>query len=219
MESQLTLTFLAGLAGSALPLKLPVSIRSDSAKLTQRPAESFIDDGPASPTSGTFAESRESGPTLLQGDFLASHSVKPGSEEARTMTASSGRRCCALSRSPEPLASLERTLLESPEWNSTACYHRWIPSATPGGRLIFQLQPSARHTSAEEFGLLPTLLKSDGLRQAWCVRKGSTSAEAIETLSRFFSLHRPGGGGSSSNARNITWRNVLEFCSGPTTRN
>ncbi len=54
-----------------------------------------------------------------QGDFLASHSAAPGSEEARKMTVISGRRCSALSTKQDPLGCLERTLLASSTWNST----------------------------------------------------------------------------------------------------
>ena len=77
-----------------------------------------------------------------QEDFLASHSVQPGSEEARTMTVTSGRKCCELYRKSGPLGSLVRTLLVSSAWHSTRCYLTWKASATPDRRLLFRLVPS-----------------------------------------------------------------------------
>lgn len=51
-----------------------------------------------------------------QEDFLASHSVQPGSGEARRMTVTSGRKCCELYRKSGPLGSLEKTWLDLYEW-------------------------------------------------------------------------------------------------------
>ena len=81
-----------------------------------------------------------------QEDFLASHSVQPGSDEARTMTVTSGRKCCELYRKSGPLGSLVRTLLVSSAWRSTRCYLTWKASATPARRLLFRLVPSTPRT-------------------------------------------------------------------------
>ena len=56
---------------------------------------------------------------------LASPSVIPGDEEARMMTATSGRKCSALSPKSVPLGSLVRTLLESSRWSSRARFLQW----------------------------------------------------------------------------------------------
>ena len=85
-----------------------------------------------------------------QEDFLANHSVQPGSEEARRMTVTSGRRCLELFRRSDPVGSLVRMLLESSAWNSTRCYLTWKRSATPAKRLLFRLVPSM--PSTEETG-------------------------------------------------------------------
>ena len=77
-----------------------------------------------------------------QGDFLASHSVQPGSDEARRMTVTSGLRCLELYRRSDPVGSLVRMLLESSHWRSTKCYLTWKESATPAKRLLFRLVPS-----------------------------------------------------------------------------
>ena len=80
--------------------------------------------------------------TLFLEDSPASRLVLPGSEEARTMTVTSGRKCCELYRKSGPLGSLVRTLLESSVWRSTRCYLTWKASATNAKRLLFRLVPS-----------------------------------------------------------------------------
>src|SRR5215471_8124687 len=90
---------------------------------------------------GNSMDDQSGGSTSLQGDFLASLSALPGSEEARQMTVTSGLKCCALSRKLDRLGFLERMFLASSRWNSTLCYLTWRPLATPQGRLLFQLAP------------------------------------------------------------------------------
>lgn len=63
--------------------------------------------------------------TYSQEASLASPSVMPGDEEARTMTATSGRKCSALSTKSGPLGSLVKTLLESSRWSSRARFLQW----------------------------------------------------------------------------------------------
>ena len=91
-----------------------------------------------------------------QADFLANLSARPGSEEARRMTVTSGRKCCELLRKHDPLGCLARMLLESSAWNSTLCYLTWKASATPCGRPLFQLAVSMPRTSGTGSGLWPT---------------------------------------------------------------
>lgn len=98
----------------------------------------------------------DSAPISSPADFLASHTVSPGSEPARAMTARSGRKCAALLRTHDPLSCLVRTCLESSRWNSTACLMTWNVSATPRGRLLFRLVPWTPDTDETEFGLWPT---------------------------------------------------------------
>ena len=57
--------------------------------------------------------------------FRASLSVAPGSEEARKMTATSGRTCTAALTKSSPLGSLVKTLLESSRWLSRATFMKW----------------------------------------------------------------------------------------------
>ena len=96
-----------------------------------------------------------------QEDFLASHSVQPGSAEARMMTVTSGRKCCELYRKSGPLGSLVRTLLESSAWRSTRCYLTWKASATPAKRLLFRLVPSMPRTEGTGLQSWPTPSVSD----------------------------------------------------------
>lgn len=57
--------------------------------------------------------------------FRASLSVTPGDEEARKMTAISGRQCIAPSMKSSPLGLWLKTLLESSRWSSRARFLRW----------------------------------------------------------------------------------------------
>lgn len=94
--------------------------------------------------------------TLFQGDSHASHSVRPGSAEARKMTATSGQRCSELYRNSGPLGWLAKTLLESSQWRSTRCYLTWRISATPSKRLLFRLAPSMPRTGETDAPSWPT---------------------------------------------------------------
>ena len=80
----------------------------------------------------------------------ASRSVWPGSDGARRMTVTSGRKCLELSRNSGPLGSLEKMLLGSSAWRSTRCYLTWKVSATPAKRLLFRLVPSMPRTGGTD---------------------------------------------------------------------
>lgn len=97
--------------------------------------------------------------TLFPAGSPASRSVWPGSEEARQMTVTSGRKCCELFQSSSPLGLLEKMLLESSIWRSTRCYLTWQVKGTPQGRLLFRLAPSTPRTGGTDARLLraPTI--------------------------------------------------------------
>ena len=99
--------------------------------------------------------------TLFPADSPASHLVLPGSEEARTMTATSGRKCLELYRKSGPLGSLVRMLVGSSEWVSTRRYLTWRPQATKQGRLYFRLVPLTPPTDVIDALLLPTPTRFD----------------------------------------------------------
>ena len=117
--------------------------------------------------------------TLFQEDFLASHSVQPGSEEARTMTVTSGRKCSELYRKSGPLGSLVRTLLVSSAWRSTRCYLTWKASATPAKRLLFRLVPSTPRTEGAGLPLWPTPTAMDARGLDRNLRKDATGERSI----------------------------------------
>src|SRR5579885_1719415 len=125
-------------------------------------------------------------PTLLQADFHVSHSAsRPGSAEAKMITVTSGRKCCALLKSRSRLGCLLRTCLESSIWRSTKCYLIWKPSVTRQGRLLFRLVPLARRTGETEFGLWPTPRARDWKGQSQRGEHGPRDALLNAVISMF----------------------------------
>lgn len=96
------------------------------------------------------------GLTSSPGGSRVNPSLSPGSSWARRMTGISGQRCSGSLPSSGPIASLLRTLLVSSAWGSTRCYLTWKRSATPAGRSLFLLRPSAPPTGGIGSGFLPT---------------------------------------------------------------
>jgi hypothetical protein len=86
----------------------------------------------------------------------ASHSQSPGSDWARKMTATYGRKFADWYLSYGPPDSWVRTLLATSVWASTTCYLTWKKSATPAGRLLFRLVPWMPRTGGTGFGFLHT---------------------------------------------------------------
>lgn len=80
--------------------------------------------------------------TLFPEDFRVSLSRVPGSEEARKMTVTSGRRCSELYENSDPLGYLVKMCLESSIWHSTRCLLTWKTRVTPANRLLFQFAVS-----------------------------------------------------------------------------
>jgi len=103
-----------------------------------------------------------------QEDFPASRSVTPGSGEARTMTAISGRKCSESYKRQGQIGLLVKMLLESSAWHSTKCVLNWKRSDMKSNRSLFQLAVSTPRTEEIECGLLPTprvlmTIDSDGV--------------------------------------------------------
>ena len=94
--------------------------------------------------------------TWSQAVFPASHSVLPGSAEARTMTVTSGRKCSELYENSGPLGCLVRMCLESSIWHSTRCLLTWKTKVTKSGRSIFQLVASTLRTEDTASQFWPT---------------------------------------------------------------
>lgn len=121
-----------------------------------------------------MAGSTEEQLTLFAGGSRASRTAMPGSNEARQMTVTSGRRCFESFGKWSRVSSLARMFLASSAWNSTKCFLTWKHSATPAGRLLFLLRPSMPTTDETDCGFLaaatanqtsPSMLKHPGVRR------------------------------------------------------
>lgn len=140
--------------------------------------------------------------TLFPAASPASHSPKPGSSEASAMTVTSGRKCCALSRSCGPLGSLERMLLTSSIWHSTMCFLTWKVKATPHGRSWFQLAASALCTSDTDLQSWPTPTAMDAKGLARHLRKDATGTRSMLLSQRVAYLS---GGAGNLNPAWVEW--------------
>ena len=98
--------------------------------------------------------------TFFQEDSRASHSPRPGSEEARKMTVTSGRKCLESYGNCGPLGCLVRMCLESSIWHSTRCYLTWKKKDTKAKRSLFQLAVSMPRTNDTESQFWPTPMAS-----------------------------------------------------------
>lgn len=90
-----------------------------------------------------------------QEDFLASRSVQPGSEEARTMTVTSGRKCCELYRKSGTLGSLVRTLLDLYELRLMTFFPNCKRRDTKQGHTVLKLGTWGGCSKARESLLWP----------------------------------------------------------------
>jgi hypothetical protein len=91
------------------------------------------------------------------GDSRANRFPSPGSKEAETMTATSGRQCFLLSQRSGRFGLFVKTCLESSAWaNSTEFVWIWSLSVTKCNRSLFQLTALEQSTSDTEFLLWPT---------------------------------------------------------------
>ena len=147
---------------------------------------------PSSPTSATSMEPSGGEQLSLLGDSHANRFPKPGSDEARTMTATSGRKCSELLVRPGPVGSLVKMLLESSTWHSTRCLLTWKAKATKSGRLLFQLRPSTPRTEGIGSGLLlktpdASVRENQESRGEW----GTSGTLAQEFKSGFVFLRTP----------------------------
>lgn len=94
--------------------------------------------------------------TLFREDSPVSRSVLPGSEEARRMTVTSGRKCLESSGNSGPLGLLEKMCLESSIWHSTKCLLIWKTKVTNAGASLFRLAVSMPHIGGNDAPFWPT---------------------------------------------------------------
>lgn len=132
-------------------------------RLMPRDLDPLLPTPNASPTAGSganplargrklHAEALTSSPVAIP----ASHSQSPGSDWARKMTATYGRRLGDWYLKSGPADACLRMLLDTSAWASTTCYLTWKKSVTPQGRLLFRLVPSTPRTAGIGSGLLHT---------------------------------------------------------------
>jgi hypothetical protein len=92
-------------------------------------------------------------------DFPASPGPLPGSEEARKMTVTSGRKCSELLKLYNlsgSLAKMSEILLTS-QWASSAAFLTWKASGTKPSHLLFQLAASMPRTEETGSGSAPEM--------------------------------------------------------------
>jgi hypothetical protein len=128
----------------------------------------------------------------------ASHSHSPGSDWARRMTATYGRRFAAYWLNSDPPDSWVRTLLGTSVWASMMCYLTWKRSATPQGRLLFRLVPSTHHTGETASGfwgtpqeLYPSPMPSDVMGGRTTKGKDRQNETGLAGVAKM--LHTPTG--------------------------
>lgn len=101
--------------------------------------------------------------------FLASPPLAPGSDEARLMTAGSGRRLCGLRQKPGPLGEFLRTLLESSAWSSGLTLLTWDVSTVPSHSVLDILivaGPVCEATGCSDFILLRRISRLSDTRSS-----------------------------------------------------
>ena len=157
MKNQPTSTCSAESEDSLLPLDGLDLKPLDSATTnhTHKPFSKSIGRMPKSTETSKHSMARHIEESLFsQEDFPASLSVVPGSNEARTMTAISGRKCSESYKRQGQIGLLVRMLLESSAWHSTKCVLTWKRVDTKSSRSLFQLAVSMPRTEEIEYGLL-----------------------------------------------------------------
>ena len=171
-----------GSEASLLPQRGQAARPLPSASEIPMPSESSQKTSPESlpsMTSSTLTGKSSEGQMSFPGDFLANHTRRPGSEEARKMTERSGRKWLASYRRQDPSGSLARTFLASSRWVSTKSFLTWKILTTTARRSLFRLAPLMPSTKGIESGLLlPTPRVSDtegGLMKNVEMHRGSFS--------------------------------------------
>ena len=137
---------------------------SHSAKSKNTPSESCEKTSQEfgySKTFGNFQQLNFASLSCLPEATRASLSAKPGSAEARKMTATSGLRCLELSEHQGRLGYSLKMLLDTLRWASTKCLLTWKAKTTPCNQLLFQLAPWTPRTDEIESGYWQTPRATD----------------------------------------------------------
>jgi hypothetical protein len=102
--------------------------------------------------------------TLFAEGTLAKDLAQPGKDAARKTKGISGRKCGESFSKHAPVGSFVKTLEAILASVSTPLPHNWKMTASPSGRLLFQLAPSVPRTEEIGSGLWPTIRATDGER-------------------------------------------------------
>lgn len=125
-------------------------------------------------------------------DIPASRSALPGSEEAKTILAMSGRKYFGLLQSSDRIGAFSRTLLGMSQWDSKMCLLTWKTQVTASNRLLFRLLASVPPTCGTGSGsLLPTPRAgktTDENPDVWQIRKdaGKVSTPPLAMVARLW---------------------------------
>jgi hypothetical protein len=118
------------------------------------------DTGLTSPFTTTFASSTAASLpeqlTLFAGDTLASPFQPQVSSKEKPTRATSGRKCTESFEKHAQDGSFARMFADTLASVLTPLPHNWKMTASPSGRLLFQLAPSARRTGETDSGLWAT---------------------------------------------------------------
>ena len=111
--------------------------------------------------------------TSSQPDIRVHPLALPGSEEARKMTATSGRKYLPLCKQNCPLGAFSRMFLDTSVWASTRCYLTWKVVVTPHKRFVYQLAVSMPRTAetASSWWPTPTAVDYKGARKPETMKK------------------------------------------------
>jgi hypothetical protein len=142
-------------------------------------------------TSGSVERITSSQLTSSAEGSRVSHLVKPEHARARTILATSGRKCFELFLISGPSTSWQKTFLASclcrTDEFSTRFTHHWkLRTTKHSRRLLFQLAPLGQDIAAIESGLLPTPraakrgARSHDTARAKLVKDGRTKHHRLE---------------------------------------
>lgn len=101
--------------------------------------------------------------TLYVEDTPANLSVLPEAAKVTPMIVTSGRKCCELCGSADPLGLLERMLKATLPLDSIPFAMTWKDAVTPSGRSVSRLVRQGRTTKESEFSLWPTPQAMDAM--------------------------------------------------------
>ena len=105
--------------------------------------------------------------TFSPADSPASHTVSPEKGWERMIHATCGRQCLEQFSKSDRIGSwakmFSELLVGMRAWYSRRCTLTWKMKVTKFNRMYFRLLPSVRPTAGTGYGLLPTVLASEGM--------------------------------------------------------